>query len=130
MEKLTIAELAEQIWDNNVNIDVVDSEIDMIICLCHTIGDCNNSYEKFLEALCRNVKVVKLNDNNSILVADFSNYFKPFNDKFIEASNEMGWVPISFDGDETYYDFVLWLEELIPGNETDKTYSKLISILN
>ena len=124
---LTMAEVAEKLCDNEIDVDVYDTEIDMGVAFCYEIGDTSDAYFKFLDILSRKVKVVKIQDYSWI--CDFSGYFKQFNDELSKLREEYNWPVYEFEDDETYYDFVLMLEALISGNATDSAYTQLLSVL-
>lgn len=124
---LTMAEVAEKLCDNEIDVDVYDTEVDMGVAFCYEIGDTSDSYFKFLDLLSRKVKVVTIRDYS--WVCDFSGYFKQFNDELIKLREEYGWPVYEFEDDETYYDFVLMLEALISGNATDSSYAQLLTVL-
>ena len=127
LEGMTIEQVAERLCDGSIDMDVCDTDIDMMVAFCYDIGDSGDAYERFLGLLAKKVKVVTIRDY--VWVCDFSGYFKQFNDELIKLRDSNGWGTIEFDGDETYYDYVLWLEALISGNASESSYSKLLTVL-
>ena len=92
----TIRETAEEYLGEEIDIDVSDTDIDMAVCLCHTLGDTNDSMDKFLELLCNNVIVTKFvpqTDNNSAyMVCDFSGFYRIYSEKIADWIKEVGLV--------------------------------------
>lgn len=124
---LTIAEVTAKLFDNYLDMDVVDTEIDMMVAFVYDpTDDINIPYHKFLNLLANKVRVVKISDN--ILTCDFSGYYKRFNDKINDWYESYGGHD-EFEGEEGYYDLVVYTEYLIAGYATDETYIELCNIL-
>lgn len=124
---LTISEVLEKNGEKEIDIDIYDTEVDMGVAFCYELGDTSDSYYKFLDLLSRKVKVIKVDDY--YWICDFSGYFKQFNDELVKLREKYNWPIWEFDGDETYYDFVLMLESLISGNATDSSYAQLLEVI-
>lgn len=126
-EGLTIAEVTERLFNNYLDIDVTDTEIDMMVAFVYDPTDnTSDPYYKFIDHLAKHVKVTKiLNDR---LWCDFSGFYKQFNDKINEWYNKYGGHD-EFDEDEGYYDLVLYTESLVSGMANNKTYNELLEVL-
>lgn len=125
----TMEVVAENLFDGIIDMDVCDTEVgDVWVCFSYDIGDTNSAYERFLGCLAKNVKVVGFT-NDDTLICDFSGYFEQFNDELIKLQEKEHWNTLEFDGDETFYDYVLWLQNLIPGNVQNSVYAKLLTVL-
>ena len=106
------------------DIDVTDTEIDMLVAFCP--DDSNDNYSKFLQLLEDKVTVTKIMDD--VLVCDFSGFAKPFNDKIYDLYQQEDWFAEFTDKDEYYYNFVNELEGLIAGYTNDSTYKVWIDL--
>lgn len=126
-EGLTIAEVTEKLFNNYLDIDVSDTEIDMMVAFVYDPTDSlSDSYFKFLDHLAKHVKVRQI--KKDLLICDFSNFYKPFNDKINKWYDDNGGHS-EFDGEEGYYDLVLYTEALVSGYATEQTYRELLEIL-
>ena len=128
---MKIADYARNQEGGWLDMDVTDKELDILVAFVYDsseeITEKSEPYDKFLHALADNVEIVNA---GKILECDFSGFFKPFNEELRKLNKEKGWLTIEFSGDETYYDYVLWLESLIPGYERDSTYEALTNLLS
>lgn len=128
---MKIVDYALKCEDGWMDIDVYDTEIDMAVAFVwsvrHEDKDEYDEYDRFLTILADNVEIDKF--VSDWLVCDFSGYFRNFNSELEKLNKDNGWGTIEFDGDETYYDYVLWLESLISGNESESTYKKINDVL-
>lgn len=116
--------------DGWLDTDVTDTEIDMLVAF---VWDANakaeDEYDRFLSLLAKNVEVKQVPNEKYNMICDFSGYFRNFNDELKKLSDKEGWQTIEFDEDETYYDYVLWLENLISGYSSEDTYEKINKVL-
>lgn len=129
--KQTLKEYAER-HDGMVDMDVTDKDIDMMVAFVYyTDDELDEPYNRFLDMVARNVEIVE-EYRNGVLCCDFSGWLKPYNDQLVEAQKKYGWQNIDdeFDEDETFYDFVLWMEGLVSGYASDTTYNRLLEILD
>ena len=129
---MTIYDYIVNVCDGEIDMDVSDTEVDMMVALCY---DVNNKYgdeypemTKFLTTLVKGTKVVKqLNGGYApVLLCDFSSFFKPYNEQ-LKDFFDMDYS--DFDEDEAYYEAVANLEPLISGNASESQYRELNEIL-
>lgn len=130
----TIAEVARTEFAGYMDVTVLDIDFDMMAAFVYEPAskapDKQDSYDKFIDILARNVRVIDRNDIG--LICDFSGYFRKFNDA-LKASSIRDANPFYFlelCDDDTYYGFVDMLNDLIPGNASFKAYDELLSIFN
>lgn len=125
---MKIKDYALKCEDGWMDIDVYDTDIDMgVAFVWDATAEIKDEYDRFLSILAENVEIDKF--VSDWLVCDFSGYFRNFNSELEKLNKDSGWGTLEFDGDETYYDYVLWLESLISGNEGEKTYKKINDVL-
>lgn len=124
---MTIKEAAEEYFGGEIDIDVCDSEIDMMVAFCYTIGDTNDCYDKFLELLSKNVRVVRYDQNDSVMTCDFSGFYRKYRDKLNEWADKYMSIR-EFDEDEVEYDMVLLTEGLVAGFASESTYESLLKV--
>ena len=124
---MTIKDVMEQYFDGEIDQDVCDTEIDVAVALCYTLGDENDSYEKLLKLLVENVVVERYLSNDTYMVCDFSGYFRIYREKLIPWANK--YLNREFDDDEVEYDMAQAIEGLIAGYFSESAYSDLIKIL-
>ena len=129
---MTIYDYIVNVCDGEIDMDVSDTEVDMMVALCY---DVNNKYgdeypemTRFLTTLVKGTKVVKqLNGGYApVLLCDFSSFFKPYNEQ-LKDFFDMDYS--DFDEDEAYYEAVANLEPLISGNASESQYRELNEIL-
>ena len=123
---MTIKDTAEQYFDGELDIDVCDTEIDMMVAFCYD-GSNNDSYDKFLSILYNNIIVSKFDQITPMLVCDFSGFYRIYKEKLIDWANN--YLDREFDDDEVEYDMTIATEGLIAGYFSETAYSKLIKIL-
>ena len=125
---MTIKDVIDQYFENGeIDQDVCDTEIDVAVALCYTLGDENDSYEKLLKLLVENVVVERYLSNDTYMVCDFSGYFRIYREKLIPWANK--YLNREFDDDEVEYDMAQAIEGLIAGYFSETAYSDLIKIL-
>ena len=125
---MTIKDVIDQYFENGeIDQDVCDTEIDVAVALCYTLGDENDSYEKLLKLLVENVVVERYLANDTYMVCDFSGYFRIYREKLIPWANK--YLNREFDDDEVEYDMAQAIEGLIAGYFSESAYSDLIKIL-
>lgn len=125
---MKIKDYALKCEDGWMDIDVYDTDIDMgVAFVWDATAEIKDEYDRFLSILAENVEIDKF--VSDWLVCDFSGYFRNLNSELEKLNKDNGWGTIEFDGDETYYDYVLWLESLISGNESESTYKKINDVL-
>lgn len=121
---MSIKEYAMNYFDGDIDIDVTDTEVDMLVAFIYDFNEePKDNYDRFLNLLGERAKVVKV--GNNVLTCDFSSVFKPYEDK-LQDFFDMDYSGFS----EAYYEAVANLEPLISGNAGEKTYKELIDILN
>lgn len=129
---MTIYDYIVNVCDGEIDMDVSDTEIDMMVALCYDVndeyGDEYPEMRKFLTTLVKNTKIVKQIDGGyaPILICDFSSFFKPYNEQ-LKDFFDMDYS--DFDADEAYYEAVANLEPLISGNASESQYRELNEIL-
>ena len=125
---MTIKDVINQYFENGeIDQDVCDTEIDVAVALCYTLGDENDAYEKLLKLLVENVVVERYLPNDTYMVCDFSGYFRIYREKLIPWANK--YLNREFDDDEVEYDMAQAIEGLIAGYFSETAYSDLIKIL-
>ena len=124
---MTIKEAAEEYFGGEIDIDVCDPEIDMTVAFCYTIGDTSDCYGKFLELLSKNVRVVRYDQNDSIMTCDFSGFYRKYKDRLNEWADKYRSIR-EFDKDEVEYDMVLMTEGLVAGYASESTYRSLLKV--
>ena len=125
---MTIKDVIDQYFENGeIDQDVCDTEIDVAVALCYTLGDENDAYEKLLKLLVENVVVERYLSNDTYMVCDFSGYFRIYREKLIPWANK--YLNREFDDDEVEYDMAQAIEGLIAGYFSETAYSDLIKIL-
>ena len=125
---MTIKDVIDQYFKNGeIDQDVCDTEIDVAVALCYTLGDENDSYEKLLKLLVENVVVERYLSNDTYMICDFSGYFRIYREKLIPWVNK--YLNREFDDDEVEYDMAQAIEGLIAGYFSESAYSDLIKIL-
>lgn len=125
---MTIKDVIDQYFENGeIDQDVCDTEIDVAVALCYTLGDENDSYEKLLKLLVENVVVERYLSNDTYMICDFSGYFRIYREKLIPWANK--YLNREFDDDEVEYDMAQAIEGLIAGYFSESAYSDLIKIL-
>lgn len=125
---MKIRDYALKCEDGWMDIDVYDTDIDMgVAFVWDATAEIKDEYDRFLSILAENVEIDKF--VSDWLVCDFSGYFRNFNSELEKLNKDNNWRTLEFDGDETYYDYVLWLESLISGNESESTYKKINDVL-
>ena len=124
---LTIKEYAINLLGGYIDTDVTDTDIDMLVAFSFDFNEDIDldfkAYGDFMNLIAERTKIVRV--NGDILVCNFSEVFKPYEDKlrnFFDMENS--------EFDEAYYEAVDNLEDLISGNAGDSTYNELVSILN
>jgi len=124
----TIAEITESLFDNYLDIDVTDTEVDMMVAFVYDPeNSLNDPYNKFIDHLAKHVTVNTIKEDK--LICDFSGFYKQYNDKIYDwyIKNNR---PFFSSKDEAYCDLVEMTELLVAGYCTDATYSELYSILS
>ena len=122
--KMTLKDYAMNYFDGDIDIDVTDTEIDMMVAFVYDFNEePKDNYDRFLNLLGERTKVVKVGKN--VLTCDFSSVFKPYEDKLQDFFN----MDYS-DFNEAWAEAVSNLEALISGNAGEKTYKELIDILS
>lgn len=125
---MTIKDVIDQYFENGeIDQDVCDTEIDVAVALCYTLGDENDAYEKLLKLLVENVVVERYLQNDTYMVCDFSGYFRIYREKLIPWANK--YLNREFEDDEVEYDMAQAIEGLIAGYFSETAYSDLIKIL-
>ena len=124
---MTIKEAAEEYFNGEIDIDVCDSEIDMVVAFRYTVGDNSDCREKFLELLSNNVRVVRYEQNESIMTCDFSGFYRKYKDRLNEWADKYRSIR-EFDKDEVEYDMVLMTEGLVAGYASESTYESLLKV--
>lgn len=125
---MKIKDYALKCEDGWMDIDVYDTDIDMgVAFVWDATAEIKDEYDRFLSILAENVEIDKF--VSDWLVCDFSGYFRNFNSELEKLNKDSGWGTLEFDGDETYYDYVLWLECLISGGCDETTYKKINDVL-
>ena len=125
---MTIKDVIDQYFENGeIDQDVCDTEIDVAVALCYTLGDENDAYEKLLKLLVENVVVERYLSNDTYMVCDFSGYFRIYREKLIPWANK--YLNREFNDDEVEYDMAQAIEGLIAGYFSETAYSDLIKIL-
>lgn len=125
----TIRETAEEYLGNEIDIDVCDTDIDMCVCLCHTLGDTSDAMEKFIELLCNNVIVTRFDPENGHMVCDFSGFYRIYREKINKWIDEVGLIRCGdFDDDEPEYELTNITEQLISGNAGENLYASLLKV--
>lgn len=129
----TIRETAEEYLGEEIDIDVSDTDIDMAVCLCHTLGDTNDSMDKFLELLCNNVIVTKFvpktENNLAYMVCDFSGFYRIYSEKIADWIKEVGLVRCGeFADDEPEYELTNITPQLISGDASESLYASLLKV--
>ena len=121
--KMTLKDYAMNYFDGDIDMDVTDTEIDMLVAFVNDFNEePKDNYDRFLNLLGERTKVVKV--GNNVLTCDFSSVFKPYEDK-LQDFFDMDYS----DFNEAYYEAVSNLEALISGNAGEKTYKELLDIL-
>lgn len=106
--------------DGEIDLDVTDTEIDMLVAFSFDFNDSDDSYySQFMNILANNVEVVSF--NNGILTCKFSDYFKRYNSELASL--------FEIDEEEAYIEVVADLESLLPGFAGEEIYKKLVDIL-
>lgn len=117
--------------DGWLDTDVTDTDIDMLVAFVWDAnGKIEDEYDRFLSILANNVEVKQVPNEHYNMICDFSGFFKKFNTELEKLNKEQHWNTIEFDGDETYYDYVLWLENLISGGSSEKTYALINKVIS
>lgn len=125
---MKIKDYALKCEDGWMDIDVYDTDIDMgVAFVWDATAEIKDEYDRFLSILAENVEIDKF--VSDWLVCDFSGYFRNFNSELEKLNKDSGWGTLEFDGDETYYDYVLWLECLISGGVSESVYKKINDVL-
>ena len=125
---MTIKDVINQYFENGeIDQDVCDTEIDVAVALCYTLGDENDAYEKLLKLLVENVVVERYLSNDTYMECDFSGYFRIYREKLIPWANK--YLNREFDDNEVEYDMAQAIEGLIAGYFSESAYSDLIKIL-
>jgi hypothetical protein len=124
---MTIKEAAEEYFNGEIDIDVCDSEIDMTVAFCYTVGDNSDCREKFLELLSKNVRVVRYEQNESIMTCDFSGFYRKYRDSLSEWFDKYTFFRVS-DKDEVEHAIVLLTKSLIAGVPSESTYESLLKV--
>ena len=107
----TIRETAEEYLGEEIDIDVSDTDIDMAVCLCHTLGDTNDSMDKFLE------------------FCDFSGFYRIYSEKIADWIKEVGLVRCGdFADDEPEYELTNITPQLISGDASESLYASLLKV--
>ena len=121
----TIKDWAIQNADGDMDIDVCDTEIDMMVAFCYVVGESSDAYEQFLDILAENVEVEKFNPTWSCLVCRFSDFYAKYRDRLIAWFHKNGYQCTEFDEDEIEYEMTLWTEGLVAGYESEDVYASL-----
>lgn len=122
--KMTLKDYAMNYFDGDIDIDVTDTEIDMLVAFVYDFNEePKDNYDRFLNLLGERTEVVKV--GNDGLICDFSGVFKPYEDK-LQGFFDMDYSEFN----EAWAEAVSNLEALISGNAGEKTYRELINILN
>lgn len=125
---MTIKEAAEEYFNGEIDIDVCDSEIDMVVAFRYTVGDNSDCREKFLELLSNNVRVVRYEQNESIMTCDFSGFYRKYRDRLNEWVDKRRWFTRVFDKDKVEYDIVYLTESLIYDGALESDYESLLKV--
>lgn len=123
---MTIKEAAEEYFNGEIDIDVCDSEIDMTVAFCYTVGDSSNYYEKFLELLSKNVRVVRYEQSESIMTCDFSGFYRKYTDRLSEWYDKHTFFRVNKY--EVEYYIVCMTESLIAGVASESAYESLLKV--
>ena len=127
---MTIKEWAIQNMDGDMDIDICDTDIDMMVAFCYAVGDTSDAYGKFLDILAENVEVERLNPTWNCLVCRLSDFYAQYRDQLIDWFDANGIQCTEFDEDEIEYEMTLWSESLIAGYASESTYASLVQIFN
>jgi hypothetical protein len=121
---MTISDYALE-HDGEIDIDVTDTELNILVGFTHTLGDNNSIQEKTLNILCENVKVIREEDD--FLVCDFSGFFKQYNQQIYDyfMKNRILYIE---DVEDSYLELVEWLPSLITGYITENTCFQIYQI--
>lgn len=123
----TIAETTQSMFNNYLDMDVTDTEVDMIVAFVYDPeNSLNDPYYKFIDVLAKHVKVVSVKE--TILVCDFAGFYKQHNDEIYKWFTKNGTKILNKD--EAYCDLVELTASLVAGYSTDVVYRELCSILS
>jgi hypothetical protein len=123
---MTLEEYGQQ-HNGYIDIDVMDTELDIYVCFTHELGDVNDNQTKILDYLAKKVKIV--NEKTDVLICDFSGFFKTYN-KVIRDYCVEHKIQNNEDEEESYLWMVEKLPSIISGYANEKTYIDIITILN
>jgi len=124
---MTIKDVMEQYFDGEIDQDVCDTEIDVGVAFCYSLGDENDSYDKLLKIFAENVVVSSYEPGMSFMPCDFSGYFRIYKEKLIPWANK--YLNRDYDDDEVEYDMAEAIEGLIAGFYSETAYAELVKIL-
>ena len=121
---MTISDYALE-HDGEIDIDVTDTELNILVGFTHTLGDNSSIQEKTLNILCENVNVVR--EEEDFLVCDFSGFFKQYNQQIYDyfMKNRILYIE---DVEDSYLELVEWLPSLITGYITENTCFQIYQI--
>lgn len=118
--------------------DICDEDWDWGIYFDFT-KDSNDSYDKCMEFMAKNIEVIKLKKDwySPCKVAEFiGNNLEAFK-KFFNEENREGYRPMDYENaddrasDDGFFEaYMEGMESLIAGNYTDSDYEKLLKYLN
>ena len=116
-----------------IDIDVCDTEVDMLTCFVLDSESEPDEQDMFLSYLADHVVVTDefSEFGNPELICDFSGFFKTKKDVLLDFYHKHEWIiDEEFDESEIYYDFVCnVLPGLIAGYQTPSTYKDLLAKL-
>ena len=129
---MTITDYALEYEGGELDIDVCDTDIDMLVALCYDIGSTEDAYDRFLGMLCDNVEVENINDawGSDILVCKFTEFFESYRPALANWFKVEGYDDSDFEFDEPEYKLVEMLEGLISGNYSEDTYASLLRVFS
>lgn len=124
----TIAEIAELFYNNNIDMDVYDTEIDIAVAFTFDLNNTDDSYyDKFMMLLAKNVEVNHIGKFG--MTCEFSKYFAQHADKVNKYVKENIGVSGGFFDNELYLELTENLESLIAGYGSEDEYKKLCEAL-
>ena len=94
----------------------------------YQVGDNSDCREKFLELLSNNVRVVRYEQNESIMTCDFSGFYRKYRDRLNEWVDKRRWFTRVFDKDKVEYDIVYLTESLIYDGALESDYESLLKV--
>ena len=122
----TIADVTKRLYDDYLDIDVCDTEVDMCVAFVYDpTNSRSDPYNRFIDLLAKHVKVVTIRPHS--LVCDFSGFYEPHNEQIYEWLKKD--TTCHIDKDTAYYDLAEITSLLVAGYCTDTTYRELYKIL-